>query len=219
MEDSLAIILLRLCQELSLVNEITADLTAACPADRMKHEVYKFHLAVETELDEESLQTLCNDFKMCYTCFVLSIKHTLRPMKDLTKASGEEYLKKLLKEVTKFIQDIASDMESDIKLSNIGKLCEVIDNSQQIFISLRDFIINSISTQLNQMQSAVEDLQSETSQPQVTDFCLTIVEFWRNVVTSIENNLISEVHGEILIESCKEICRDLDFLVCCVKFI
>lgn len=175
MEDSCAIVLLRLCQELAVINEIPANLSFLCSNERMKHEVYKFHLGVDSDLDLEALKSLCEDFRNCYLVFVMSIKEKLRPVTGLLRSLGEEYLARVLKETTKFIEDIASDMESKTKLVNVGKLCEVIDSSDQLLMSLKEYIAKIIEAEVEQMKSAIEDLESENDE--IVAFCYKHLQF------------------------------------------
>ena len=219
MDDSLALILLRLCQELSSAHEIPQNHEYFCPAERMKHEVYKFHLAIESDLDAESLQSLCEDFRNCYLVFVLGIKQILRPMDSLVQASGEEYLNKLLKEATRFIEDIAAEMENNTKLVNVGRLCEIIDKSQEISISLKEYIEKEIEKELEQMQSAVDDLLCEEIEGDVLEFCKQQVEYWQEVISRVKRGDIDGRHGELLINSSKEASKHIDFMVCFVSFI
>jgi hypothetical protein len=93
----------------------------------------------------------------------------------LLKSLGEEYLARVLKETTKFIEDIASDMESKTKLVNVGKLCEVIDSSDQLLMSLKEYIAKIIEAEVEQMKSAIEDLESENDE--IVAFCYNHLQF------------------------------------------
>ena len=81
----------------------------------------------------------------------------------LLQISGGEYLEKLLREATRFTEDIASEMETKVKLVNIGRFCEIIDKSSEISTTLKEFICKQIKAEIEQMKSALEDLESEDS--------------------------------------------------------
>lgn len=218
MEHSHVIMLLKLCQEISTIHEIPLNHEYSCPAERLKHEVYKFHLGVDSELDTESLEKLCEDFRNCYLFFVMSVKQVIRPMQGLVKDSAEDYLTKLLRETVRFVEEIASEMEDKAKVVNVGKLCEVIDLSQEISISLQSFVKMQIEKEIEQMQSAVEDLESEGITGEIFRFCVDQAEYWKNVSERIGKE-IDPRHGEVLIAASKDVSKNIDFVVCYVSYI
>lgn len=216
MDDSQAICLLRLCQKLDQIHESPTYNGYSCPIPRMTHEIYKFHLAMSSSLDDESLKSLCEDFSTCYLCFIMSIKEKISNLDRVIQAAGEEYLVKLRKEAVRFIEDIASEMENKVQLVNVGKFCEVVEKSSEIFESLQGFICKEIDKEIEQMKSAVEDMVDEDLADEVVGVFKRSVRFWQEACRRVGDGRVRPEDCERLVRSSQEVCKTLDYLACCV---
>lgn len=217
MEDSQVITLLQLCHEFSQIHEIPANHSYRCPISRMTHEIYKFHLGCLSSLDNESLISLCQDFKTCYTCFVLSCKQSFSISHPIIQSAGEVYLKKLLKDSIQFVQEIANEAPESKKLIAVGKFCETVEKFSEVLVNIQSYFRNELEKYKDLMESALEDLRTECEDPENYEFCERFAGICSEVLDKIES--VDERSAEMIIFKCREGSECLDSLVCCVSII
>lgn len=141
MEDSKAIILLRLCRELPLSLVLDSDELVNHNTETMKHEIYKFHLGVCDEIDLESLESLCESLRNNVLIFVIGIKQKVKGTGKLLENSVKEYCVKFINEIIRLLENAAAKMNTEIRLLDVAKTCEMIEKADELPTEIRVKII------------------------------------------------------------------------------
>ncbi|CAG9319706.1 unnamed protein product [Blepharisma stoltei] len=219
MEDNKAIALLRLCRELPYSLELDSDEVITFSTEMMKHEIYKFHLGLSEEIDLESLESLCESLRNQVLVFVIGVKQKVKGKGKLLEDSVKEYCVKFIAEIVRLLEDAAANMDTDAKLLNVGKACNVIDKANDIPGEIRNYLAGKILEELDQIKSASEDLNYEDNENvselcrKTVDFVSKQVEFWEQVSRDLLSDRIDLIHAGLILETSKESSKEVDYLV------
>lgn len=216
--------LLSLCRDLEGVLAAAPSASTSVQGEALTHEINKFYCTLSGPLTLDELRPLCRDFLEQFRLFFSAAKGRVSGLGEVLEANLQTTLTHLCALVIRMMEGLSAGMDREETAHLAAAAAEYVVKASQASTDFRvqciqNFVVSKLLSQIRLMQSANEDLQSESSTPetqQAESQVTAHIQHWRDVAASWLPSSGSVHHideAEAVIRECERTADEVDFLV------
>ena len=220
--------LLSLCRDIESLLSIAPSAASPVSAERLTHEIHKFYCTLNGPLTMEEMRPLCRDFLEQLRVFFSAAKGRVSGLGDLLEASLQTTLTHLCSLVIRMIEGLSAGMDREEAAHLAAAAAEYVTKASQASTDFRvrfrqNFVVSKLLSQIRMMQSAAEDLQSESSTAETEEIAGQVsahILRWRGVAASWlpSSGSVHQIdEADAVIKACERAADEVDFLVARVR--
>ena len=216
--------LLSLCRDLEDVLAAAPSASTAVRGEPLTQEISKFYCTLGGPMTLDELRPLCRDFLQQFRLFFAAAKGRVSGLGEVLEASLQTTLTHLCALVIRMIEGLSAGMDREEAAHLAAAAAEYVVKASQASTDFRvqfmqNFVVSQLLSQIRLMQSANEDLQSESTTAETQQAEAQVaghIQHWRGVATSWlpSSGLVHHIdEAEAVIKECERAADEVDFLV------